>query len=741
MLKQAELIQVGQRFQSPLHFERSVGNSFKAAQRMKAAFRPDRSPHPLGLAGDADAVGLGQTGRRGGKNKDAHNGRTLGTHGMTDKSESRHESLPLPLPIERGAHRFQAIGRRTLCSLGNESLPSQGRGPRAPHLLLLRHLPGQFRRGRDLFDEGEHAADRAALFALVDEMHFSGPFDDEAEEAAGFAADAAVHPEAVPLMLDGAPARIGQEGTHRTRRGDLGARARAGEAIALTDALLPRHGGDGRDDLVVLDFDCNLPHVGAQGADLGEAPLHLGHLARVEHREREVAVAVFLAHPRRRDAAGPLLAPADEHLAEGRMVEWLVGHERLVELEQFGESPVRVGSGVVGLVGLPVAPEFIREGGDAETFIGPVHFASVDHVEVGPDDHLAIAREHEGACILQLFEGADVRCGIVDVVGAGPAEDHAAAVVVTLVRGDVGPGEKEVAHGAAFRERERVFARAALDVVGLPVAGPVAVGVVSADAVFVDVAVAVVVDALGACGRPAARLFVGGDADHEARVLRIGLEAAERVAAVHLGDVPVAVEVVVAVFVVEAVIVVVGRQNAAAQVVRRGRLVEPHLASVGVLHGNEVEDALIDQFRQRLDAAVTLREIPDGVEHGLGGLDLIAVDVAVDEHCGLAQFRPRVCVVERDAPDVEPADALAQGLNAQQVGIRRDQPVQQVGRLLVVVEAVKSDLDFAGMLELRRCNLQRSNHAGPEHQRGRSPLHETDQPVSASRGEHDSTPV
>jgi hypothetical protein len=128
---------------------------------------------------------------------------------------------------------------------------------------------------------------------------------------------------------------------------------------------------------------------------------------------------------------------------------------------------------------------------------------------------------------------------------------------------------------------------------------------------------------------------------------------------------------------------------------------EPDLAPVGVLHGHQVERALVDELREPLDPAVALGEIPDRIKNGLAALDLVAVDVAVDEDRGLLGVGPGLRVVEGDQPQVAAGDALADRVEGQQLRIGLGQVVQRLGHLGVVGIVIKPKIDLAGIGVLR----------------------------------------
>ncbi|MBA7689986.1 hypothetical protein ES703_98505 [subsurface metagenome] len=86
---------------------------------------------------------------------------------------------------------------------------------------------------------------------------------------------------------------------------------------------------------------------------------------------------------------------------------------------------------------------------------------------------------------------------IPHVLGSGPSENHPACVVEILASHDVGMGEKEVPSGFCLGISEGIRAGTILDIMRLPVEPVIAVHVIATQVIFVNEAVAVVVDALG----------------------------------------------------------------------------------------------------------------------------------------------------------------------------------------------------------------------------------------------------
>ena len=123
------------------------------------------------------------------------------------------------------------------------------------------------------------------------------------------------------------------------------------------------------------------------------------------------------------------------------------------------------------------------------------------------------------------------------------------------------------------------------------------------------------------------------------------------------------VEIVRRIFVIQPVVIVVGGFDAAPEIVRGGGFVEPDFAAIRVFHGDKVKPAFIDEPCYTVDDAVALAEVPDGVQDSFGSLNLIAVDVAVDEHRGFRIGGAGLWIVERDEPEIAAANALTNGLD------------------------------------------------------------------------------
>ena len=234
----------------------------------------------------------------------------------------------------------------------------------------------------------------------------------------------------------------------------------------------------------------------------------------------------------------------------------------------------------------------------------------------------------------------------------------------------------------------------ALDVARLPVARPVPVAVVAARPVLVDQAVAVVVDALLPEHDVIARLAVR----HGLEGVRVGpadpVVALPGDALADLLDDAVPVDVLGRVLVEDAVVVVVDR-DVARPGVAAGALHEV-LPPVGVDRGDDVEDALVDEAGDVVDAAVILHEVPDGVKADLAALDLVAVDVGLDVHAGLTRFGPRRRVVDRHEHEVAAVVALADRLELEEFGEGVPEALHVGVELVGVVPAVEIELDLEG---------------------------------------------
>ena len=299
-----------------------------------------------------------------------------------------------------------------------------------------------------------------------------------------------------------------------------------------------------------------------------------GHLIGVVDGEGGVAMAELFDQERRGDPLRLLHEAADLDVAVERVPGGLPGHELGAEEEAIvGEELVGLARGAHGacqrLVGgggvgpaeeLVVVPELVGEREDAQVLVGPADEAAVHVVQVAVDHQAPIEGDHPRTDPADLLGDPLVGPGILRLAGRvrGPAEDHPGGVVERLHPRDVGVIEQELGDRAGLRPAERVIPRAGLDRLGLPVGGPVPVHVVAAGGVFIDRPVAVVIDPLQAEHLVLPALS-GLDRDEQAGVLGRDLGASAGVLAAHLGDLAVAIQVVVSVLVGLAVAIVVER--------------------------------------------------------------------------------------------------------------------------------------------------------------------------------------
>ena len=294
--------------------------------------------------------------------------------------------------------------------------------------------------------------------------------------------------------------------------------------------------------------------------------------------------------------------------------------------------------------------------------------------------------------------------------------------MVGLARCDVRPRVDESCDAVGLGVRQRPVARAALDVSWLPVTWPVAVHVVAAGAILVDLAVAVVVEAFLAGNRPFAaadRSVRAGRGRHWFHLVRIELAAAVRavrIATPHHANRAIAIEVVGAILVGPAVAVVVGRLHARARRVRRVLRLEPGLPAVWIGAGDEVERDSVDQRRERVVLRVLLDEVPDGVEDRLRCLTLVAVDVAVDVYRGLRGVGPRLRAVEREHEDRAALRTRSDLRVGEELGVRGRERLSfglQRWEISEVVEAERG-LRLGALLRLRdgRSEERRGKHDG-----------------------------
>jgi hypothetical protein len=146
--------------------------------------------------------------------------------------------------------------------------------------------------------------------------------------------------------------------------------------------------------------------------------------------------------------------------------------------------------------------------------------------------------------------------------------------------------------------------------------------------VLVELAVAVVVPALGLDPVGAGPLLHGVGLDHDAGIDRIGEPVAGRIGDPHAGDPAVAVEVVRRVFPEEAVDIVIDLQVVAAAA--DAKLAEDRVVGVGVERRGDVEGGRGEELR-RGAASGLLDQIADQVERRLGAGVVEAGDVGADE--------------------------------------------------------------------------------------------------------------
>jgi hypothetical protein len=158
-------------------------------------------------------------------------------------------------------------------------------------------------------------------------------------------------------------------------------------------------------------------------------------------------------------------------------------------------------------------------------------------------------------------------------------------------------------------------------------------------------------------------------------------------------DDAVAVEVVGLVLVDQPVPVVVDR-DVARTGVNAGRGFHEVLPAVGIDGRNDVEDPLVNEFRDVVETAVVLHQVPGRVEADLGALDFVAVDVGLDVHGRLAHLRARLGVVDRQDHEVPAFAGLADGLELEELGESVLEPLEVRVKLGDVMPAVKIELDL-----------------------------------------------
>ncbi len=211
----------------------------------------------------------------------------------------------------------------------------------------------------------------------------------------------------------------------------------------------------------------------------------------------------------------------------------------------------------------------------------------------------------------------------------------------------------------------------------------VAVDVDAARAVFVDEAVAVVVDALR-IDRPPARLTLRRvRALHEARVLGADHVQPFGVLHAHDRDDAVLVEVLGAVFVHPGVVVRVERRCVGAT--QRLDWREHQLRTVGVDARQDVDDRRVQALLHRGVSGVRAGQVVHGVQRQFAANQVIAFEVRGHEQRGPALDWRALGVGDLDSPDVAPFPRLADGREAHEVRVRGRGRLQRSRELLVGV--------------------------------------------------------
>ncbi len=244
-------------------------------------------------------------------------------------------------------------------------------------------------------------------------------------------------------------------------------------------------------------------------------------------------------------------------------------------------------------------------------------------------------------------------------------------------------GEDKIGHHPVFFYGEGISIRSPLNVGRLPVPGPVPVWIVIAVAVFVDPSIPVVVDPLGAQDG-ILPLFPFLDSHEKVRKLPVALPFSVWIAHPHLGDVPVAVEVVRPVFVGDGALAAPGGMG-------RVRLVHVGVAGIGAQHRDEVKNPFPEQARYEIVPAVHLQQVPRGVEDHFGSLQLVRVDSAVDIEGGLVFGSS---LGDGEDPHVPFAVGLSQALEAAPFRMLCGQFPEYLRRIAVVMVPVPLNGDL-----------------------------------------------
>ena len=253
----------------------------------------------------------------------------------------------------------------------------------------------------------------------------------------------------------------------------------------------------------------------------------------------------------------------------------------------------------------------------------------------------------------------------------------------------------EVDRRARLRLGQRIRSRPALLELQAPVAREVAVHVDPSDAVLVEVAVPVVVDAFGVEIVETAAEFAGGATHHHPVVSGADPPKAVGIRDPHLGHRAVPVEIVAGILVQQTVAVFVVRSRCAPQTVGCG---ECDVGSVGIEFGTHVQRSRIQQARHTGIVSVTTQHVPRKVQRHLGAGQFRCVNVAVVIVCRLLVRRSGCLIGNLQDHERRTLERLANRVKVREPGIHLRPSSQQGVRVGGAVE--RCPIGVGGVLSL-----------------------------------------
>ena len=330
----------------------------------------------------------------------------------------------------------------------------------------------------------------------------------------------------------------------------------------------------------------------------------------------------------------------------------------------------------------------------AQGGIEKIDTPAIHGVHIFVDSDIAIAGQDLFALFTDIIINVPVgRSEVSQVLRAGAAQDHPAVVMEILGARNVGMDQYEIPDRLGLRPTERMRARSPLNILRLPVEAVIAVHVVAADVVFIDLAVTVVVDPLLA-EEGVFPFFSGFYGDHDTGVIGMRLVHAMGILPSHLGERAVPIEVFRAVFIGDPIAILIIWHQAGAGRIGVGSFVDIPIAAVGVHGRDDIEGSLIQQAGAQFRLAVVLEQIVSRVQGDLAALDLIAVDVAVDVVARLPLGRPCFGIGQDDGPDVPSGMGFADRLKCRQLRIGFFQCLEGLGQPGMIIKMVEGQVDL-----------------------------------------------